>query len=156
QTKVTLAVTPVPSPGSKVVTVWQKPNANAVSLSRNVGPRGHTRFLIRKTQFDAESGKDMVVVPHVVPAQPAPLPCRMDEEPAVQIVAMGDSPARSRTGQLRLVRNGTVLSYLVADGDSGEFVCISQEAFSNGDLKNVRVGGTTGSLNLSLDARVTS
>ena len=67
-----------------------------------------------------------------------------------------DFPAKSKTGQLRLVRNGSVLSYLVADGANAEFVFLNHDTFGNGDLKNVRIGGTTGSLGLSLDARVTS
>jgi hypothetical protein len=61
------------------------------------------------------------------------------------------SPARS--GRLRLVRTGSVLSFYVAQGADGPFQLFQRYPFSADDLKDIRIAGSTGSAQASLHAR---
>jgi hypothetical protein len=46
---------------------------------------------------------------------------------------------KARTGQLRLVRFGGVLRYLVADAENKEFRQLGQIRFSTGDIKSMNI-----------------
>ena len=48
------------------------------------------------------------------------------------------------SGKLRLKRQGTVLHYLVADGESDEFVELREAEFSEGDLSQLYFAAQTG------------
>ena len=64
-------------------------------------------------------------------------------------------PAASKSGRLRLVRTGPLLSHYVAEGPGKEFVFLRQHVFGTDDLKYVRIGGHTGGPKAALDARFT-
>jgi Protein of unknown function (DUF1583) len=51
---------------------------------------------------------------------------------------------RPKGGRLRLVRNGDVLSYFVAEGDQDEFQLLRQEEFPKEDVKEIQFYATTG------------
>jgi hypothetical protein len=63
-------------------------------------------------------------------------------------------PANSRIGRLRLVRMGSMLSFLAAEGDKGEFRRIYRDSFRPDDVEQFRIGGYTGGPEAALDARV--
>jgi hypothetical protein len=67
-------------------------------------------------------------------------------------------PTRTKTGCLRMVRRGSVMSYYVSEGDNPEFRFLHDFPFSNEDLKDVRIvgeGGGNGDDKGILDARIT-
>jgi hypothetical protein len=64
-------------------------------------------------------------------------------------------PTTAKTGRLRLVRDGAVLSYYIAEGTDGEFVLRKQYPFSEEELKEIRLAGSTGGPAATLDVRVT-
>jgi serine/threonine protein kinase/DNA-binding beta-propeller fold protein YncE len=64
-------------------------------------------------------------------------------------------PTTARTGRLRLVRTGSVLSCYAAEESSDEFILIRQHSFGTEDLKAVHLGGQTGGPKAALEARVT-
>ncbi len=64
-------------------------------------------------------------------------------------------PARARTGRLRLVRNGAVVSYFVSEAGSNEFRLLQQYRLGATELENVRIVGRTGGPRAALDVRVT-
>jgi hypothetical protein len=59
-----------------------------------------------------------------------------------------------KTGQLRITRQGDELLYDVADPDSVYFKLVHRHAFSVEDVKQLRIGGSTGGGRAALDARV--
>jgi serine/threonine protein kinase len=64
-------------------------------------------------------------------------------------------PGAGRSGRLRLVRVGSALSYYHSEGDDPDFTLLRQDPFDAADLKAVRLVGSTGAGNASLDVRVT-
>jgi RNA polymerase sigma factor (sigma-70 family) len=62
--------------------------------------------------------------------------------------------ATAKTGRLRMVRTGNVLSYYVAEGTSQDFVYLRHHPFSDTDVRTIRIGGGTGGPQASLDSRV--
>jgi RNA polymerase sigma factor (sigma-70 family) len=64
-------------------------------------------------------------------------------------------PAQAKTGRLRLVRNGTTLYYLAAEGQRQEFTLLHKEEFGAKDLKNVRILATTPGPAAIFDVRLT-
>ena len=63
--------------------------------------------------------------------------------------------SQSSTGRLRLVRVGSVLSFLAAEGENGEFKRVYRDTFRPDDVEQIRIGGYTGGPESALDARVT-
>jgi hypothetical protein len=63
-------------------------------------------------------------------------------------------PTQCRSGQLRLARTGSVLHYLVADNDSGEFHEVRQIPFSKEDLAQIHFGVDTGGSASPVDVRL--
>lgn len=107
--------------------VLDKPGLNAASFSRTVHGRG--------VQFACWSG---------LQAEPT-------DKPQIR---MAYSAAPTRAGRLRLSRSGITLSYLAAQDDAGNFTLIRQFPFTVDDLKEVRLVGSTGAADSSLDVRV--
>jgi hypothetical protein len=64
-------------------------------------------------------------------------------------------PAPPPTGRLRVVRNGSMLSYYAAEGADGEFKLLQRYPFSAADLEDVRVTGSTGGPRAALEVRLT-
>ncbi len=64
-------------------------------------------------------------------------------------------PAKVKSGQLRLVRTGAVLSHYVAEFPNDDFVFLYEHPFSDADLRRICVLGTTGGPKTSLDVSVT-
>jgi hypothetical protein len=63
-------------------------------------------------------------------------------------------PATGKTGRLRFVRQGSALSYYVAEGAAPEFTFLHETPFSDQDLKDVRVIAFTGGPEAAFDVRV--
>jgi len=53
-------------------------------------------------------------------------------------------PTQCRAGKLRLVRTGSVMHYLVAEGDSDEFRELRLASFNDEDLSQIHLGVDTG------------
>lgn len=64
-------------------------------------------------------------------------------------------PTSRMKGRLRLVRNGSTLSYYAGDESGDELTLLDQHAFSTQDLNAVRIGGITGGPKASLDFLIT-
>jgi serine/threonine protein kinase/DNA-directed RNA polymerase subunit RPC12/RpoP len=64
-------------------------------------------------------------------------------------------PTLAKSGRLRLVRVGSLLSHYVAEESSPDFTLLQQNLFGAEDVINVRLGGQTGGSQSSLDARIT-
>jgi hypothetical protein len=62
-------------------------------------------------------------------------------------------PSRANSGRLRIVRKGTDLSFLVADGNAANFKLLTTRPFVADDLNEVRLVGTTSEESDTLDAR---
>src|SRR5262249_16391896 len=62
-------------------------------------------------------------------------------------------PSAGTSGQLRLVRSGSVLSFYLAE-QSPNFVLLGRRPFGEGDLRAVRLGGQTGGPGAALDVRI--
>jgi hypothetical protein len=60
-----------------------------------------------------------------------------------------------RTGRLRLIRAGPVLSCYAAEGLDKEFFLLKEYRFGAEDVQEVRIAGSTGGANAELDVRVT-
>jgi hypothetical protein len=104
------------------------PGADRATLSRRVTTLGATEFLTWLTLSNEATGK---------------------KEPK------GDEfPTETKAGRLRLVRNGSVLSYHVAEGADGAFTLLQKYPFAANDLKDVRIVGSTGGRKAALDVRV--
>ncbi len=61
----------------------------------------------------------------------------VDEERQQQVKLF---PAEERSGKLQLIRTGTTLKFLVADGTDGEFQEVRESEFVSDDVKLVRLG----------------
>jgi hypothetical protein len=57
-----------------------------------------------------------------------------------------------KSGRLRLVRNGSMLYYYVAEGPSDDFTFLQQSAFPKDDVKLVRLSGSVAGPETALDA----
>ena len=64
-------------------------------------------------------------------------------------------PTHAKTGQLRLVRTGSILANYAAEGSEGEFKLLKEHPFGAEDLKGIGIIGATGSPKAGLDVRVT-
>jgi serine/threonine protein kinase len=64
-------------------------------------------------------------------------------------------PTTAKTGRLRLVRNGALLSHLVAEGPSKDFIPLFQQPVGKEDLKTISLVANTSSTNPLLDVRIT-
>jgi serine/threonine protein kinase len=64
-------------------------------------------------------------------------------------------PAKSKDGQLRLSRTGSILSYLVSEGEDKEFTLLHQFPFGSEDLNHIHIAGSTPNANSSLEVRLT-
>ena len=62
----------------------------------------------------------------------------------------------AKSGRLRLVRNESTMLFCVAEGAEQEFKLLDKTSIRHEDLRNIRVFGTTGDKNASLDVRVTN
>src|SRR5262249_37328660 len=61
---------------------------------------------------------------------------------------------QAMSGQLRLLRTGSVLLYFAAEGASNEFALIKQVNYGTEDLKYIRIIGTTGGIDAFVDVHV--
>ncbi|WP_020474416.1 hypothetical protein [Zavarzinella formosa] len=125
--------------------VWQRSNQNRATLAREL-PRGKSngRFVSVLTKWRSE-----------------PLPKDQwgnedfkDQESVITQPPDLSPPAISRTGRLRLVRNGAELSFFASDGD-GEFTILERGEFGTKDLKNVRILASTAWQGTALDVNIT-
>jgi serine/threonine protein kinase/DNA-directed RNA polymerase subunit RPC12/RpoP len=64
-------------------------------------------------------------------------------------------PTNAKTGQLRLVRIGSDLSCYVAESAAADFTLLKQQPFTQEDVREVQLVGSTGGANVSLDVRFT-
>jgi hypothetical protein len=64
-------------------------------------------------------------------------------------------PTKAKTGRLRLVRTGSLVSHYMAEESSNEFILLEQHPFGEEEVKTVRIGGQTGGPQAALDARIT-
>jgi DNA-directed RNA polymerase subunit RPC12/RpoP len=62
-------------------------------------------------------------------------------------------PAATKTGRMRLVRTGDMLSYWVAEPKDGKFEHLRESRFSAEELIDIRLVATTGGPKASLDVR---
>jgi hypothetical protein len=104
------------------------PNYNRASLSQGVGRGGE-----RLTTWFERSKDD-------------------SDKPQMELNTF---PATAKSGRLRLVRIGPLLSHYVAEESSSDFTLVQQHLFGSEDVMNVRLGGQTGGPQSSLDARIT-
>jgi hypothetical protein len=63
-------------------------------------------------------------------------------------------PTEAKTGRLRLVRTGTLLSCFASEGASEDFVLLKEYPFSSQDVKQVFFHGSTGGPAADLDVRI--
>lgn len=63
-------------------------------------------------------------------------------------------PTEAKTGRLRLVRNGSVISCLASEGANEDFILLKEYPFSPLDLKQVFLHTSTGGPRADLDVRV--
>jgi hypothetical protein len=73
----------------------------------------------------------------------------------IELHTYRQAPAAAPTGRLRLVRGGATLGFYTIDGPGDEFTFLHSYDFGTGDLKNVRVLGSTGGPGVLFDVRVT-
>jgi hypothetical protein len=98
---------------------------DAVSLARRILPNGRTVFVSNRMR---------------------PINGRKDHN--VKAV-----PSTATTGKLRLVRSGSKVRCLAAEGDDPEFVQVDEVEFGTDEVRIVQWGGNTGGGNNALDAR---
>ena len=103
----------------------EDPTNDFASLSRNVAPKGN-RFVSFVRRFVDGKGTNVKVV-----------------------------PTNAKTGQLRLVRTGSILSHYAAEEASDDFVFLCEHPFGDADLRRICITGATGGPKSSLDVRVT-
>jgi WD40 repeat protein len=72
-----------------------------------------------------------------------------------KVTHFAEFPAQAKKGQLRMVRNGTILCYYAAEEGSDDFVFLFEHPFGDEDLKRVCIAGSTGGPKSALDVRVT-
>ncbi len=65
------------------------------------------------------------------------------------------TPTQALSGRLRMVRQGTVVSYYVAEQAQSDFTLIQESSWSAEPLEELRLIGWTGSAEGSLDVRIT-
>jgi hypothetical protein len=106
-----------------------RPNESVVKLSRGLAPTGASQFIVWSSLWDSDADKAQVRGQAI--------------------------PTAAKTGRLRLVRAGPVLSSYVAGGPGEEFALLEQQPLGREDLKNISIVGGTSSGGASLDARVT-
>jgi serine/threonine protein kinase len=127
---VSLEVIPL-LPAQRDPEVWIKSGQNKVSLVRNLGRRNRSAFQTRWTRWDGsgETGKEEVGIP-------------------------GQFFTSAREVRLRLMRTGPDLSCLASGGFEQEFVLLHKDSFGTGDLRSIRVVGTTSGRSSALTFRV--
>jgi hypothetical protein len=64
-------------------------------------------------------------------------------------------PAKTKTGRLRVVRNGAMIAFWVAEPADGKFEPLREAPFGNGDLVDIKLLATTGSPKAAFDVRFT-
>jgi hypothetical protein len=106
----------------------EAPNHDSVKFSRAVRAKWGSEYLVYSARWNPADGK---------------------HEKRFQGIA-----TETKKGGLRLVREDTVLSFFVADGDDAEFRLLRSYAFATEDLKTVRIVSNTDGPKASLDVRV--
>jgi serine/threonine protein kinase len=101
---------------------------SVAALSRRVEKWGGSEFLTWVSLWDEEAGKHQQ--------------------------RFKGFPTQAKTGRLRLARTGSVVTYSVSEGDQADFTPLLQYTFSDEDLEDVRILGSTGGPKAVLDARV--
>jgi hypothetical protein len=64
-------------------------------------------------------------------------------------------PTEVKSGRLRLVRSGAVVSFLVAEGRDKEFTLLRKENFGSEDVRDINLAGATGGDKAALEVRLT-
>lgn len=120
--------------------VWRKANQNRALLSR-LGDSSEEggRFIAAVTKWSEETPKDKWGNEIL-----------SDKEKIVS----RELAATSRRGKLRLVRTGTQLAFLVAEGEAADFTLLEALEFGDKEVKNVRVLGATGGAASGLEVRL--
>jgi WD40 repeat protein len=65
----------------------------------------------------------------------------------------GSRPTSAKTGRLRLVRSGSIVSFFVAEGLDNEFVLLQEYPFTEADVRNLSLVGSTSGPKAGLDVR---
>jgi hypothetical protein len=105
------------------------PGSNVATLSRRVDKSAGTQFYTWRRLWNEDGG--------------------VHEEKG------NGFPTRARSGRLRLVRSGSEVSFLVAEGSVTEFTFLHKYSLGTDDLKSIHLLGSTGSSTAALDVRVT-
>ncbi len=113
--------------GLGLVIKLDKPHDENVALNRTVLPKQGSRFTTY--QYKWVDGKDRSTLQQF--------------------------PTSAKTGQMRLIRTGQLLSYQVAEEASNEFTVLHEQAFGTEDLKQVRLTGFTGGPKAAVEGRFT-
>lgn len=124
-----------------VAEVWAKAHQNRAILARESPGAGHgRRFLASLAKWNDEIPKDK---------------WGNEQFGNVETWNHESRPATTKSGRLRLTRSGPMLYYSVSEGDGDAFVVIHKEEFGGKDIKSIRVLGTTGGPEVSMDAVIT-
>ena len=85
---------------------------------------------------------------------PDPLPASLEAGSTVRVLAPGELLFRQgdraaaiykvESGRLRLIRSGGTLFFYASEEPGKDFTLLHQSEFGTGDLKNVRILGSTG------------
>jgi RNA polymerase sigma factor (sigma-70 family) len=134
--KLVLAPLEPPTPG-----VWRRSNQNRAVLARQAAGRGLSGA------FDADVTKWDPEIPHDQWGNP--IFAKVETHQNRRQLAL------AKSGRLRAVRNGSLLSFAVSDGAGKDFTILHTAEFGGKDLKNVRLLGSTGGPGANFDIRVT-
>jgi hypothetical protein len=77
---------------------------------------------------------------------------RVNEKPNVSSQLY---PAETRSGKLRLVRNGSTLYFYALEDGQDDFRLLNKHEFGDGDLQKIEIHAATGGAKDALEARVT-
>jgi Protein of unknown function (DUF1583) len=112
-----------------LITGVEAPTQSQVKFARAVRSKGGSQVLAFSARWDATTG--------------------MHEK------RMKDYPTAARSGRLRLVRSGPLLSFHAADSADGPFTLLREYGFGTADLQGVRILGSTDRPEAALDVRLT-
>jgi hypothetical protein len=79
----------------------------------------------------------------------------MNETTGANESRVSAAPTQAKSGRLRIVRTGSLLTYYAAEGLSEEFLHLTEVPFAPEDVKDVLVVGSTGGPQAALTVRVT-
>ncbi len=109
--------------------ILDTPQTKQATVSRSISAKAGKVFVVWSSVWDEETQKDQQKARFIT--------------------------TKATSGELRLVREGSVLSYYVSEKPGGDFILVQQYPFGEEDVKEIRIAGSTGSREATLDARIT-